>query len=128
MTNHARELEALKPEITDLREAQQREIAALRGEFTERDSDLRQKLAVVMEAHGALRQQHAESSGAQQQENAAGTEEIAEIRRQLEPIAQGLGNMKQQPGQSSSENQIGDLAAQLGMPIKRLPRYENAWE
>jgi hypothetical protein len=92
--NDLREWEAMKREMTELREAQKREIAALRGEFTEGDSGLREKLAIVKEAQKILRQQLAESNGAQQRENAAHTDEIAGLRGQSETFAEKLGNLK----------------------------------
>jgi hypothetical protein len=91
----------MKREIVELREAQKREIAALRGEFTERDNDLREKLAIVEEAHEALRQQLAESNGAQQRANPdlkqqlGSAEDIASVQR--EPEKSGGGTAKQPP-------------------------------
>jgi hypothetical protein len=87
LTNHAKEWEALKQEMAELREAQKREIAALCGEFTERDSSMHKELVIVKEAQQSLRQQLVDSNGAQERENAAQIEEIAGLQRQQETFA-----------------------------------------
>jgi DNA repair exonuclease SbcCD ATPase subunit len=107
-TNHANEREAMKRE---LREAQKREITALRSEFKA--------------AQEALRQQFAESNGAQQRENAAQTEEIAGFRSQQEKFLQELANFKQQfvqlnNAQSSCDKKIKDLNGQVTAKIGNL--------
>jgi hypothetical protein len=50
----------MKREIAELQETQKREIAAMRDDLTEWDSDLREKLALVKEAQEVLTHQVAE--------------------------------------------------------------------
>jgi hypothetical protein len=74
---------------------QKREIAMLRGEFTEQVSSLREQLAIVKEAQEALMQQLADANGAQQRENTTRTaRNSGKIRREWKKVPDSGGNKK----------------------------------
>jgi hypothetical protein len=81
-TNQARE-----QAMAELREAQKREIAALRGEFMEQLSDLREQLAIVKEAQERAKSEETAGLRGQQERFAQlGSAQLAQAQREVEKI------------------------------------------